>query len=309
MDQPKIERLLRLMMLLTSNHSYTISDLAEKFDMSERTIYRYIDTFQQAGFLIKKRENIVKIDKKSPYFREISELVHFTEEEAYILKKAIESIDENNLIKQNLKKKLYAAYDYKLIADVVVHAKNRDNIHLIIQAIEEKKQLKLYGYHSANSNTVTDRIIEPFSFTTNYIQIWGYEPASGENKSFKVSRITKVELLNSSWQYQEKHHAALLDVFRISSQKKIPICLLLSVRAANLLIEEYPLSEQYLSQISENKWQFKTEISSFEGIGRFILGLYDEIEIIENEQLKRYINNKILKMRKMGLSQKKECRK
>lgn len=46
MDQPKIERMLRLMKLLASNTNYTIDELAEKLKMSYRTIYRYIDTFK-----------------------------------------------------------------------------------------------------------------------------------------------------------------------------------------------------------------------------------------------------------------------
>ena len=43
MDQPKIERMLRLMKYMSGNVNYTIDELAEKLDMSYRTIYRYID--------------------------------------------------------------------------------------------------------------------------------------------------------------------------------------------------------------------------------------------------------------------------
>ena len=54
MDQPKIERMLRLMKMMTANTTYSVDDLAERLDMSRRTIYRYIDTFREAGFVIKK---------------------------------------------------------------------------------------------------------------------------------------------------------------------------------------------------------------------------------------------------------------
>lgn len=54
MDQPKLERLLRLMKLLTANTTYDIDQLAERLQMSRRTVYRYIDTFREAGFVIKK---------------------------------------------------------------------------------------------------------------------------------------------------------------------------------------------------------------------------------------------------------------
>jgi Predicted transcriptional regulator len=104
MDQPKLERLLRLMKMLTANNSQTVDEIAKKLGISSRSVYRYIDTFREAGFVIKKTGNFIKLDKSSPYFKDISQLIHFTEEEAYILKSAIESIDENNLLKQNLKK-------------------------------------------------------------------------------------------------------------------------------------------------------------------------------------------------------------
>ncbi|GAB1403755.1 hypothetical protein MASR1M74_09330 [Lentimicrobium sp.] len=84
-----------------------------------------------------------RIDKSSPYFREISSLVHFTKEEAYILKSAIESIDETNLIKQNLKRKLYTVYDYKILAETVVKGKNSININRLSEAIDEHKQVIL----------------------------------------------------------------------------------------------------------------------------------------------------------------------
>ena len=49
MDQPRIERMLRLMRYMSGNINYSVEELAEKLDMSERTIYRYIDTFRGAG--------------------------------------------------------------------------------------------------------------------------------------------------------------------------------------------------------------------------------------------------------------------
>jgi predicted DNA-binding transcriptional regulator YafY len=161
MDQPKIERLLRLMKMLTGNISYTVNDLADKLDMSVRTVYRYIDTFREAGFIIKKQGDVIKLDKSSPYFKDISQLIHFTEEESYILKSAIESIDENNLLKQNLKKKLYT----------VVHGKDARNVNKLIEAIENKRKVKLINYSSANSKVIRDRAVEAFAFTTNYIHI------------------------------------------------------------------------------------------------------------------------------------------
>ncbi|MBQ2296756.1 MAG: HTH domain-containing protein [Clostridia bacterium] len=54
MDQPKIERLLRLIKMMSGHENYTIDQLAEKLGTSYRSIYRYIDTFKECGFVVLK---------------------------------------------------------------------------------------------------------------------------------------------------------------------------------------------------------------------------------------------------------------
>lgn len=295
MDQPKIERVLRLMMLLTSNNRYTIEDLSEKLDSSPRTIYRYIDTFRESGFLISKNGPYFRLDKKSRYFKDISQLVHFTEEEAYILNSAIESLDPTNAIKQNLKAKLASVYDFKMLAECVVKGENARNVNSIIEAIELKKQIVLHSYTSAHSKNVSDRVVEPLSFTTNYIQVWAYEISSGKNKLFKLSRIGSVEVLEKDWEHEASHKEGLMDIFRINSFEEIPIRLKLGLRAASLLVEEYPMGEKYLSPASDDPGHFilQTNICGYEGVGRFVLGLLDDIEILEGEGLKEFLKGRM----------------
>lgn len=295
MDQPKIERVLRLMMMLTSNNRYTIEELSDKLETSPRTVYRYLDTFKEAGFVVSKKGNYFRLDKKSRYFKDISQLVHFTEEEAYILNSAIESLDPTNAIKQNLKAKLASIYDFKMLAECVVKGENARNVNSIIEAIENKKQIILKNYTSAHSKKVSDRIVEPLSFTTNYIQVWAYELSSGKNKLFKLSRIGKVEILDKDWEYEMEHQEGLMDLFRINSFEQIPVKLKLGLRAASLLVEEYPLGEKYLSPLPYDPSYFilDTWVCGYEGIGRFVLGLLDDIEILEGEGLKQFLKERM----------------
>jgi predicted DNA-binding transcriptional regulator YafY len=293
MDQPKLERLLRLMKMLTGNTFYSIKDLSERLNMSVRTIYRYIGTFREAGFVIKKQGDVRRIDKSSPYFKDISQLIHFTEEEAYILKSAIESIDENNLLKQNLKKKLYTVYDYKILAETIVHNERAQNVSRLVESIENKQQVILRNYRSANSKAMSDRTVEPFKFTTNYIQIWAYEPITNENKLFNLSRIDEVTLLDTAWQCEAQHQSGFVDVFRISSFDLFPVKLKMGLRSASLLVEEYPLSEKQLTKISDNEWLFDTQVCSYDGIGRFVMGLLEDIAIVDSPDFSTFIEKKI----------------
>jgi predicted DNA-binding transcriptional regulator YafY len=293
MDQPKLDRLLRLMKMLTCNNSYTVKDLSDRLGMTVRTVYRYIDTFREAGFVIKKRGNFTRIDRSSPYLRDISSLVHFTEEEAYILKSAIESIDENNLIKQNLKRKLYTVYDYRILAETIVKGKNARNVNGLVEAMEERRQVILRNYSSANSHVVRDRLVEPFAFTTNYIQIWAYETETGQNKLFKLSRVAKVEVLPQPWEHEQEHQTGYIDIFRISSHRQYPVKLSMGLRAASLLTEEYPLSEKYLVRVNDNEWLLETQVCSYEGIGRFVIGLLNDIRIIDSPEFADFIRKRI----------------
>lgn len=295
MDQPKIERMLRLMKILTANTLYTVDDIAERLEMSRRTIYRYIDTFREAGFVIKKSGSYIRLDKESPHFKDISQLVHFTEEEAVILKRAIESIDDTNLLKQNLKRKLYSVYDNKILADTIVRGSNATNVHALIEAIENRQQAILHNYRSAHGSVVKDRYVEPFAFTTNYVQVWCYDTESNSCKLFKLSRIESVSLSNESWQHQAEHKQATIDIFRMNGEQMTPIKLRLGIMAHNLILEEYPLSEKYLKKIDNDHWLLETEVASLAGVARFVVGLMDDIQIIESPHLEQYLANYIEK--------------
>lgn len=296
MDQPKLERLLRLMKMLTANVEYSVDDLADRLDMSRRTIYRYIDTFREAGFVIKKHGNYIRLDKESPHFKDISQLVHFTEEEAVILRRAIESIDDTNLLKQNLKRKLYSVYDSGTLADTIVKGSNSSNVHSLIEAIENHKQVILHNY--ASSHSIRDRKVEPFGFTTNYVNVWCFDTEDNRCKIFKTARIGKVELCNTDFQHAELHKENFIDIFRMIATEggePITVKLLLGRLAYNLIMEEYPLSEKYITKQDASHWLLDTKVANLQGVGRFTIGLMDDIEIIESPELKEYINNYINK--------------
>ena len=289
MDQPKVERMLRLMMLLAGSANYTVNELADKLETSYRSIYRYIDTFKEAGFVIHKDGNYYHIAKESRFFKDISQLVHFTDEEAYMVNRLIEGIDDTNVIKQNLRRKLASIYSYTSIADLTVRSGNASNVNALAEAIQDKKQVILKGYSSSHTGTVSDRKVEPYKFTTNFISVWCYDHSDKQNKQFKIERIKGVEILDKDWKYEKEHSSGLMDIFRISGEESEEIVLKLSLRAKNLIMEEYPLSEKFLTQEDENHWILKTEIYSPLGAARFIAGLANDIEIIKGAKLRRHL--------------------
>ena len=80
-------------------------------------------------------------------------------------------------------------------------------------------------------------------------------------------------------------------------QKRVQ--LQLGVMAHNLLIEEYPLSERDLTQVDDTHWLLNTMVCNYAGIGRFVMGLIDDIEIIDSPEFIDFllIKQKILETR------------
>lgn len=294
MEQPKVERLLRLIKLMTGNVNYTIDDLAQRLDTSYRSIYRYIESFKEAGFVVQKLGGgVYKLSKESPHFKDISQLVHFTDEEAHIVNQLIEGLDDTNMLKQNLRKKLCSVYNCTSMASSVVHGAAASNVNTIIEAIEERKQVVLRNYASGHTGNLRDRVVEPFGFTTNYVQVWCYEPESGMNKLFKTSRIGSVEITDNDWQYADNHKEGYIDIFRMTGFEQHGVKLRLGMLSRNLLIEEYPLSERDIVQVDSNTWVLETHVCNYLGVGRFVMGLMDDIAIVDSPEFENYIKEQL----------------
>lgn len=291
MDQPKIERLLRLMRLMSGSTYYSLQDLQDTLGMSERTIYRYIDTFKAAGFAVEKiHGNVYRLVTMRRPYPDLSKIVYFSEEEAYIVNRLIDSLDNTNALKQGLHRKLAAIYDATSIADYVDKKSNSANIQALADAAKEKKMVVLKNYESSHSGDIRDRKVEPFAFTTNYLDVWCFDPEDGKNKRFKIARIDEVEILEEAWTAEGKHSSSEIDVFRMSGPNHYHIRLQLSLQAKNLLLEEYPLAEKSIRK-SGDHYIFDDDVCALEGVGRFVMGLASDISILEGTELRDYIRN------------------
>lgn len=288
-DQPKVERLLRLMQLMSGSVNYSIDELADKLEMSRRTIYRYIETFKDAGFVVGKvHDDVYRIFKMSRNAPDLDNLVCFSEEEAYLVNSLIDRLDPTNTLKGNLKRKLATIYDNTGIADFVDKKENATNIEALSNAIRDRKKVILRKYESGRSLTIRDRYVEPFDFTTNYVDVWAFDLEDGRNKVFKISRIDSVEVLQEDWTQEASHKEAFQDIFRMSGEPIERIRLFLSPMAKNLLIEEYPLAGKDLVPEGEN-WVLETDIASVYGAGRFVLGLPMDVQLVKGDLLREYI--------------------
>ena len=297
MDQPKIERMLRLMQLLSGNRYYSIDELAETLGLSRRSIFRYFDTFKSAGFVVQHigggRYRMTTYNKE---YTDISQLVYFSEEEAIVVSHLIENLDAANALKAGLKQKLAAVYDSTSISDYIENKDKSEIVEALANSVKARRQVVLKDYASAHSGEAKDYVVEPYKFTRGFVDIIAYDTASGINKVFKISRIGSVKLLDA-WEHEEAHEEKIIDSFRMSGSPVEHIKMRLSLRAKNLLTEEYPVTGIEVYQ-KGRAWYWEGDVNSLEGIGRFVIGLSDEIDVEEGDRLKAWLAEKGAEIRK-----------
>ena len=289
MDHGRIVRLLRLMGLLSSNVDYTTEELMDRLEISRRSIFRYLESFKIAGFTMKKKgPNVHKLLSNACHKIELSQLIHLSDEEAYLLHNLMGALSSDCQVVMNLEHKLAALFDATSVTEIIGNKVNGENIMRLRRAIDEKKQVTLIDYESGNTMSISDRLVEPIKFSTNYADIYAYEVATGITKVFKISRIGCVELSLVEWQHEDKHANIETDCFRMTGKEDIPMTLKMTLKAKNLLIEEYPLSAKYISYDGE-WWWFRANVKDLAGVGRFVIGLADQMDVIDSPALVNYL--------------------
>jgi proteasome accessory factor C len=286
--QAKLLRLFQIIAVLKSGH-WTIKQLAERFDTSERTIYRYINLLEEVEFLIEK-------DFDNRYFIVTSEddpsQSQFSLEETKLIKKLIQSGAGDNPLKNLLLKKLALNSEIDSMPRLFVKARLGKFVDELAEAIKEKKQVILKNYHSAHSNEIRDRVVEPIHFGDNYQSIVALDINDKASKQFKLDRIGEVTRTGKAFQFESQHQKNQSDIFGFNGDANTVITLSLGMRAYLLLREEYPLSVPFLEK-REKEYHFEAPVAGFEGVGRFVLGLMDDLKVIGPESFKQYLQKVI----------------
>lgn len=106
-------RLLQIMqMLLDQPNTYTMNQLAERLGCSKDTIKNDFEAFRNAGFLLRYDKRWRYAFAESKPYKQLKDLLHFSEEDQYLLEQAIDYIEGSTDRIEKLKQKLSSLYDY-----------------------------------------------------------------------------------------------------------------------------------------------------------------------------------------------------
>lgn len=273
-------------------------DIAKILGTSLRNAYYVVKALSAYGFFVNHNRLGYNLDATSPFFKDINDSVGLNVDQAFYLYRMLIGKDVDNPMAAGIRLKLKRFYHFDVLGGNKKNYGPYTNYMLLQSAMKDHKCVELHNYASSNSLTVRDRLVEPFMFLGEDTDVRAYEMESGINKTFKISRISIVEILDKEWENVNKHRNAFTDMFMYSGEVRHHVLLRLDVSSYNCMQEEYPHSIFCLRPDDDTHWLFETDVANYEGIARFIMGLFDHIEVLEDDCLKKYLSDKIKVMAK-----------
>lgn len=257
----KAFRLLRLLFFLLGSYPKTRKECIEFLDIRESAFYNYRNELINIGFNLLQKDGKYWVEADNKPAQMLANLLHFTEEEAYLLARSIDSIDGHTVPAGRLKQKLVAFLNHDKAVEAYLKKEKTEIVSVLNNAIKAKKQVLLVNYASGNSQTMRNRRVEPFEFKDDFNLVWAFDTDVRRNRQFKICRIEDVQETPFGWKFERLHHSAPVDVFRNTGELNKMVEFELNVRAKNLLEEEYPQAEKYIAGTAKNHFLFKAPVS------------------------------------------------
>ena len=298
MSHSQYAKQLDLLAMLIDGDSHTADELCQVLGTTRRNLYYYFSFLRDYGFeLVRTSGGKYYIGPHSPFFRNIAQSVDFTSQEVSYLFSLLAGTVDKSPLQHSVKRKLERFYGLSGFVDDATRRRVTSHAEILNKAIAQRKIVLLKDYSSPHSKTVSTRVVEPFLFLNEQADIRCYELSSHTNKTFKLSRIGSVVITDADWAFADSHKQVYTDIFLFSGDTRHHISLRMGQLSHNLMLEEYPQSERCFTQEDDSHWLFTTDVVSYLGIGRFVLGLFSDIQIIGDEGFKMYVRNVLKDMK------------
>jgi len=297
----KINRLLGIAILLLNRETITAKELAGRFGVSTRTIYRDIDVLSSAG---------VPVFTNKGNGGGISLLENYSLNKTLISENEIESI---LLALKTLKAAKYPEIDAILekIGAVFKHAET-DWVHIdfspwdstpnennkfieIKKAILERKRISFEYINSAGEKS--SRKIEPMRlvFKGQAWYLWGYCITKNDFRVFRISRMKNVKATNEVFKrrdYTEKNTSDETENIRPLTRLKLKFY----PQALYRLYDDF--DDEMIVKNDDGTFTVEVQFPEDEWVYGYLLSFGSYVEVLEPQHIRNIIAERAIKLLK-----------
>jgi predicted DNA-binding transcriptional regulator YafY len=295
----KLERLLALIVLLLNQEKMTSKELADYFEVTQRTIYRDIETINQSGIPVVSFQgrnggfgimDTYKIDRNLLTVNDFSMIITaLTGIKGTVNDKRLDYLLEKI-------KNLISARDLEFL--------NKENEHIIIdfhpwdtcktgkesfeyidRAIKEKKIIS-FSYSNVRGED-TERHVEPVALIVKgYIwYLYGYCLMRNDFRVFRLSRIKSIILLDETFVRRKDPKDFSWNEVWFDRIPKINLLLRFD-RKLLVRVEDY-FGREYIESQEDGSITVRVEHQHDEWLMGMILSFGSDVEVLEPEYLRQ----------------------
>ena len=294
----KISMSMGLLITLLNGNKYTAKQLADKFEISVRSVYRYMDELSEAGVPIEVLQGRAGGWQIDPQFRLAS--TYFTDREYSEICFLVDSCDNKTDVINTLSAKLKSLgrgkYDAGLLEShqlvVATSGTNvfNDKLQLVRHAIVNQFVLSVC-YHDAKGHA-TKREIEPVSLVVKD-GVWYAYAYCRLRKQFRYFKLTRVvDVVPTDIKFRPRHY--VVDVQEIDAsviKDKVAEEIILTVQPQGLTQVEEWLGMESVSAI-DNYYIARAKVVIDDFVVGKVLSLGSDVAVEKPEKLRNAVVEK-----------------
>ncbi|MHB8077486.1 helix-turn-helix transcriptional regulator [Desulfosporosinus fructosivorans] len=309
----KIDRLLGILNVLANTDRTTIQELAERFEVSKRTIFRDLDTLNESGVPIvtysgigggvaviegyKLKSNILSKNDIKNVFTALNGLMSIDE-----------STDLTNLIAKLIPEEtstVFSESDYVIdLSSWFQDSITQEKVSVLHKAIKNQNCIYL-EYISKRSRSA--RIIHPHKlvFKQSYWYLYAFCEDKQEFRLFKVNRIATYKIMDASFNCKAVEKIDFRKDFGtglFSSQDPTSLFeVILEYDVTNEFFLTDKIDARFFHRISsaEEKGQIIFPVSDLEWATNLVFSLQDKVKVIAPLELKEAIKTRIKRINEL----------
>jgi predicted DNA-binding transcriptional regulator YafY len=309
----KINRLLGILNVLANTDRTTIQELAERFEVSKRTIFRDLITLSEAGFPIVTYSGIGGGVAVIDGYKIKNNILSKNDiKNVFIALNGLKSVDEStnltNLIAKLIPEeisKVFSESDYVIdLSSWFQDSIAQEKVSILHKTILNKTCIYL-EYISKSSHS--SRIVQPHKlvFKQAYWYLYAFCENRQEFRLFKINRIVDIKIMDITFNFKT--------VRKIDFKKDFGASLFSSKDPVSLfnIILEYDINNEYLLtdkidaqffhrvSSSDEKGQIIFPVSDLEWAANLVFSLQDKVKVIAPIELKKAIITKIKRINEL----------
>lgn len=285
----KIDRLIGIITLLLRNDRVTAPELAERFEVSRRTISRDIDAICRAGIpLITEQGYGGGIRIAEGY--KVGKTV-LTKSELKAVFEGLQGIDSvsRTSVALRLMEKLSVdpedtvLTEGSVLIDLASHYEEslKEKIGIIKHAVSDMHTVTFYYYYSKGEEY---RELEPYLIVFQWSSwyVYGYCRKRKDFRMFKLNRLWELKETESSFQLRDPDQTKkdFQDYFK---QEAIHLKAVFKKEARYRLVEEYGVN--CCRENEEGRLSFEWDFVSYDNMKQWVLSFGSQVKVIEPKYL------------------------